>query len=82
MLKCSMREIAIDHQPIDDIEPEIREIGSYREAPMKFRIVMELAYDFVVQSERPKMAMQQVGVALGLPSALKMSEIQLGCSQR
>jgi hypothetical protein len=34
---------------------------------MRFKIVMELAYEFVVQSERPRMAMQQVGIALGLP---------------
>jgi hypothetical protein len=77
MLKCSMREIAVNHHPIDDIEPEVQDVGSYREAAMRFKIVMELAYDFVVKSERPRMAMQQVGVALGLPSVVKMSEIQL-----
>jgi hypothetical protein len=38
---------------------------------------MELAYEFVVQSERPRMAMQQVGVALGLPWATRQSETEL-----
>jgi hypothetical protein len=39
--------------------------------------VIAIIYDFVVQSERPRMTMQQVGVALGLPDAVKMSESQL-----
>lgn len=72
-----MREIAVNHHPIDDIEPEVQNIGSYREAAVKFKNVIEVAYDFVVQSERPRMAMQQVGIALGLPSALRTSETEL-----
>jgi hypothetical protein len=43
MLKRSMCEIAVNHHPIDDIEPELQNIGSYREAAVKFKNVMELA---------------------------------------
>jgi len=35
----------------------------------KFKNAMELAYDFVVQSECPRMANLQVGIAFRLPSA-------------
>jgi hypothetical protein len=75
MLKVSV-EIPYNHHPVDDIEPEIRETAAYREASLNFARVFGLAYEFVMQSDRPRMAMQQIGVALGLPQTLKMSEQQ------
>jgi len=77
MLARSMRDIPVYDHPIDQIEPETQISEAYRDAALRLVLVLEIAYDFVVQSDRPRMAMQQVGVALGLPSALKMSEIQL-----
>jgi hypothetical protein len=73
----STRDIPFYAHPIDELEPEPPSTEAYREAALRLIHVLEIAYDFVVQSERPRMAMQQVGIALGLPSAVKMSEIQL-----
>ena len=77
MLARSMRDIPVYDHPIDQIEPETQISEAYREAALRLVHLMEIAYDFVVQSDRPKMAMQQVGVALGLPSALRASETEL-----
>jgi hypothetical protein len=77
MLSRSIHEIPFNHHPIDDIEPDVKNIGSYRAAAVKFKNVMELAYDFVVQSEHPRMATQQVSIALGLPHANRQSETEL-----
>jgi hypothetical protein len=78
MLKCSMREIAVSHHPIDDVEPEVENIGSYREPAMKFKNVMELAYHFVGPKRatthgdaagrdraRPAIGRQNVGDSIG-----------------
>jgi hypothetical protein len=72
----STRDIPVYAHPIDDIEPEVHVTESYREAALRLVLVLEIAYDFVVQSDRPRMAMQQVGIALGLPSALRTSETE------
>jgi hypothetical protein len=68
------REIAFNHHPVDDIEPEIEYAEAFREASLRFAYVLEIAYHFVVTSDRPRMAMQQIAVALGLPAARQMSE--------
>jgi hypothetical protein len=73
----SIHEIPFHHHPVEDIEPLLERVSSYREAALKFKSVMEVAYHFVVTSDRPRMAMQQVGIALGLPTALKSSESEL-----
>lgn len=70
----SEHEFAVYHHPVDDIEPEERETAPYRECALRLLSVLEIAYDFVCQSQRPRMAMQQVGVALGIPAALRMTE--------
>ena len=77
MLRGSIHEIPFNHHPIDDIEPEPQISEAYRDAALRLVLVLEIAYDFVVQSDRPRMAMQQVGIALGLPSALRASETEL-----
>ncbi|SRR5258707_5130717 len=69
-----MREIPFNHHPVDDIEPEIEFTEAYRQAALRFLFVLEVAYDFVVQSDRPRMAMQQIGMAMGIPAAAKLSE--------
>jgi len=66
----SIHEIPFNRHPIDDIEAEVQNIGSYRRAAMTFKNVMEVAQHLVVQSERPRMAIQQVGIAFRLPSAI------------
>src|SRR5260370_37486226 len=51
------------------VDYQIQDVESYREAELRFKAVMEIVYAFVLRSERPRMAMQQVGTALGLRSA-------------
>lgn len=70
----SPREIPFIRHPVEDLEPELETPASYREASQRLLYVLEIAYDFVVQSDRPRMAMQQVGFALGIPAASNMSE--------
>jgi hypothetical protein len=71
------RDIPVYAHPIDELEPEPQISEAYRDAALRLVLVLEIAYDFVVQSDRPRMAMQQVGIALGLPSALRASETEL-----
>jgi hypothetical protein len=71
------REYSLLRPPIDHIEPLSENLSSHREAALLLRVVLEVAYEFVLQSSRPRMAMQQVGVALGLPSASRTTEAEL-----
>jgi hypothetical protein len=68
------RDIPFNRHPVDEIEPEIEQSEAYRQAALRFLYVLEILYDFVVQSDRPRMAMQQVGLAMGIPAAAKMTE--------
>jgi hypothetical protein len=74
MLSQSVQEIPFHHHPVDDIEPEAQNTAAYRECALRLRRTLDFVYEFVCQSQRPRMAMQQVGVALGLPAARQMSE--------
>ena len=76
-MSCRIEEIPFHHHPVDDIEPELPQTAAYREAALRLRAVLDIAYEFVCQSQRPRMAMQQIGVALGLPSALRTTEAEL-----
>jgi hypothetical protein len=77
LLSRSIHEIPFNRHPIDDIEAEVQNIESYRRAAMTFKNVMEVAQHFVVQSERPRMAMQRVGIALSLRAPTEQSETEL-----
>lgn len=77
MLKVSIREIAVHDHPIDHIEPpELPNTEAYREASLRLKTVLEIAFSFIQQSRNPRLAVAQISVALGLPNAAGISEEQ------
>lgn len=63
--------------PIDALEPLGIEANPYREAGIRFIVVMECAFTFIHGSRDARLAAVQVSIALGLASTRGKSETQI-----
>jgi hypothetical protein len=73
-LSSASAEIPYHHHPVDDLEPQPEQSEAFRDAALRLIPILEIIYYFVNNSSRPRTAIQQVDVALGIPAALAHSE--------